>query len=61
MAMQPIDRQRAKHGKTTAKRAVPQLVNRTNKRVLPELVAQHVLASRFPSAWLRGNLCDYWY
>lgn len=51
MALQPIDRSKAKHAIKTMPRKVPSLVNRTNKRVLPELVPQHALLSRFQGGW----------
>lgn len=51
MELQPIDRSKAKHAIKTAPRKVPSLVNRTNKRVLRELVPRHVLLSHFRYGW----------
>ena len=47
MAIQKVDRARAKHVMTTNKRQIPTLVNRTNKRTFAELAPLHVLVSRF--------------
>lgn len=61
MAMQPIDRQNAKLSATTLSRKVPQLINRTNKQTLAELVPQHIKKSRFQFGWhLHFDYHDSW-
>lgn len=59
MALQPIDRSKAKHQFKTAPRKVPQMVNRAHKRVLSEIVPNHVLVSRFGCTWDYLN-SNYW-
>lgn len=51
MALQPVDRNRAKHAMKTEKRKAPTLVNRTNKRTFAELAPMHILVSRFNYGW----------
>ncbi len=42
MATQPIDRKNVKHISKVAKRVAPQLVNRSNKRLVSEVSGHHV-------------------
>lgn len=60
MAIQKVDRARAKHAMATNKRQIPTLVNRTNKRTFAELAPLHILVSRFNYGWNTvQRRCDY--
>jgi hypothetical protein len=51
MATQPIDRQRMKHSSKTDRKTQPQLINRTNKKILKELVKGSTTDPRLLHWW----------
>lgn len=60
MAIQKVDRARAKHAMVTNKRKVPTLVNRRNKQTLAELSPLHILMTRFQGGHFFCRRVDYY-
>lgn len=65
MAMQPNDRQKAKHSFKTAPRSQPAMVRRSNKCVMPDHAPRHIVTAMHQDTdrnrYYGRNDINWWY